>query len=151
MRPTAAWQIASWDKDPRGYGVRAHEVSKAMKWVDSTIETAVCVSSSPYLDHYPDWDRQVLEQCYEAVDYISLHHYHTVPVGELPTLLASSVYFEDYINTEIALCDYIATKNRSQHKMKLSFDEYGNSMRAGKGLQSRNHAGASLPEELPET
>ena len=128
------WQIASWDKDPRGYGVRAHEVSKAMKWVDSTIETAVCVSSSPYLDHYPDWDRQVLEQCYEAVDYISLHHYHTVPLGELPTLLASSVYFEDYINTEIALCDYIATKNRSQHKMKLSFDEYGNSMRVGKGF-----------------
>lgn len=129
------WQIASWDKDPRGYGVKAHEVSKAMKWVDSTIETAVCVSSSPYLDHYPDWDRQVLEQCYEAVDYISLHHYHTVPTGELPTLLASSVYFEDYINTEIALCDYIATKNRSKHVMKLSFDEYGNSMRAPKGYE----------------
>ncbi|MBE6935423.1 MAG: alpha-L-arabinofuranosidase [Ruminococcaceae bacterium] len=129
------WQIGSWDKDPRGYGVRAHEVSKAMKWVDSTIETAVCVSSSPYLDHYPDWDRQVLEQCFEAVDYISLHHYHTVPLGELPTLLASSVYFEDYINTEIGLCDYIATKNRSNHKMKLSFDEYGNSMRPSKGYR----------------
>ena len=120
---------------PRGYGVRAHEVSKAMKWVDSTIETAVCVSSSPYLDHYPDWDRQVLEQCYEAVDYISLHHYHTVPVGELPTLLASSVYFEglhQHGNRTVRL--HSDKEPLSQHKMKLSFDEYGNSMRAGKGF-----------------
>ena len=128
------WQIASWEKDPRGYGIRAHEVSKAMKWVDSTIETAVCVSSSPYLDHYPQWDLEVLQECYEAVDYISLHHYHTVPAGDLPTLLASSVYFEDYITTELAVCDYVQTKLRTPHVMKLSFDEYGNSMRPPKGF-----------------
>ena len=129
------WQIASWEKDPRGYGIRAHEVSKAMKWVDHTIETAVCVSSSPYLDHYPQWDLEVLQECYEAVDYVSLHHYHTAPAGELPTLLASSVYFEDYIKTELAVCDYVQTKLRTPHVMKLSFDEYGNSMRAGRGYK----------------
>ncbi len=105
-----------------------------MKWVDGTIETAVCVSSSPYLDHYPQWDLEVLQECYETVDYISLHHYHTVPTGELPTLLASSVYFEDYIRAEIAVCDYVQTKLRSPHVMKLSFDEYGNSMRPSKGF-----------------
>ena len=129
------WQIGSWEKDPRGYGVKAHEVSKAMKWVDSSIETVVCVSCSPYLDHYPQWDLEVLEQCYETVDYISLHHYHTAPMGELPTLLASSVYFEDYINTEIALCDFIQTKLRTPHKLKISFDEYGNSMRPKSGRE----------------
>ena len=129
------WQIAYWEKDPKGYGIRAHEVSKAMKWVDGTIETAVCVSSSPYLDHYPQWDLEVLQEAYEAVDYISLHHYHTVPLGELPTLLASSVYFEDYIKAEIAVCDYVQAKLRTPHVMKLSFDEYGNSMRQAKGYQ----------------
>lgn len=119
------WQVGSWERDPRGYGVRANEVSKAMKWVDGSIETAACVSCSPCLNHYPDWDRQVLEQCYESVDYISLHHYQNVRPDHPTWMLGSAIYFEDYINTEIALCDYIQTKCRSPKKMMLSFDEYG--------------------------
>ena len=38
------WQIGSWERDPHGYGVRAHEASKAMKWIDPRIETIACVS-----------------------------------------------------------------------------------------------------------
>ena len=45
------WQVASWEKDPKAYGVKANEVSKAIKWVDGTIETAVCVSASPDVLH----------------------------------------------------------------------------------------------------
>ncbi len=115
------WQIASWEKDPRGYGIRANEVSKAMKWVDGSIETAVCVSSSPFLAHYPQWDLEVLQECYEAVDYVSLHHYHSAPEGDFAALLGGSIFFEDYINTEIALCDFVQTKCRSPKKMMLSF------------------------------
>ena len=62
------WQLGSWDKDPRGYGVLANELSKAIKWIDGSIETAVCGSSAPFMAHWPDWDAAVLEQCYEAVD-----------------------------------------------------------------------------------
>jgi len=123
------WQIASWEKDPRGYGIRANEVSKAMKWVDGSIETAACVSSSPFLAHYPQWDLEVLQECYEAVDYISMHHYHSAPTGDYAALLGGSVFFEDYINTEIGLCDFVQAKTRSPRKMLLSFDEYGSSMR----------------------
>ncbi len=123
------WQIASWEKDPRGYGILAHETSKAMKWVDPKIETIACASSSPFLNHYPDWDLQVLEQCYDTVDYISLHHYHSAPVGGIPALLAGYKAYEDYINTEIALCDYLKTKLRVRRTMMLSLDEYGSMMR----------------------
>ena len=119
------WQIASWERDPRGYGIRALETSKAMKWVDGSIETAVCVSSSPFLSHYPQWDLEVLQECYEAVDYVSLHHYHSAPADDWAALLGGSIFFEDYINTEIALCDFVQTKCRSPRKMMLSFDEYG--------------------------
>jgi alpha-N-arabinofuranosidase len=119
------WQIASWEKNPRGYGILAHEVSKAMKWVDPAIETVACVSSSPLLDHYPQWDLEVLQECYETVDYISLHHYHSAPEGDYAALLGGTCFFEDYINTEIALCDFVQTKLRSSKKMMLSFDEYG--------------------------
>ncbi len=130
------WQIASWEKNPEGYGVLANEVSKAMKWVDPTIETVACVSSSPNLDHYPEWDRRVLEECYNAVDYVSLHHYQSAKPGDYAALLGGSRYFEDYINTEIALCDYIQTKMRSPKQMLLSFDEYGTMMRPASEITS---------------
>ena len=43
------WQLGSWEKDPRGYGVFSNEVSKLIKWIDPTIETAVCGSSAPFM------------------------------------------------------------------------------------------------------
>lgn len=128
------WQIASWEKNPRGYGILAHEVSKAMKWVDPTIETIACVSSSPFLHTYPQWDLEVLQECYETVDYISLHHYHSAPVDDLGALLGGSAMFEDYIKTEIALCDFVQTKLRTRKQMMLSFDEYGSMMQPARPL-----------------
>ena len=119
------WQIGSWDKDPRGYGVLANETSKVMKWIDPTIETAVCASSAIFMDHYPEWEETVLEQCYDSVDYLSMHHYHSAPPGDIKALLGGSLYYEEFIDTEAALCDVIAAKRRSPKKMMLSFDEYG--------------------------
>ena len=119
------WQVGSWEKDPRGYGVKAHEVSKAMKWVDPTIKTVVCASSSPFLGAYPQWDLDVLEQCYDIVDMISLHHYHPAFPGDIRAFLGGSAAFEDYINTEIAVCDFVKAKLRSSKTMMLSFDEFG--------------------------
>ena len=138
------WQIASWEKDPRGYGVLAHETSKAMKWVDPSIETIACVSSSPFLNHYPDWDRAALEECYSAVDYISLHHYHSAPPEMPEALLAGYQAFEDYIRTEISLCDYVKTKLRTKKTMMLALDEYGSMFRprgeAHLGMGGRQNA-----------
>ena len=123
------WQIASWEKNPRGYGVLAHETSKAMKWVDPSIETIACVSSSPFLNHYPDWDLSVLEECYGAVDYISLHHYHSAPPDMPQALMAGYQAYEDYIRTEIALCDLVKTKLRTKKTMMLALDEYASMIR----------------------
>lgn len=138
------WQVASWEKDPRGYGVLAHETSKAMKFVDPRIETVACVSSSPFLNHYPDWDMQALAECYETVDYISMHHYHSAPSDNVGALLAGYKAYESYINTEIALCDYLKTKLRAPNTMMLSLDEYGSIARpAGKaklGMAGRQNA-----------
>lgn len=119
------WQLGSWDKDPRGYGVRANEVSKAIKWIDGRIETAVCASSASFMDHYPQWEETVLQECYDSVDYLSMHHYHSAPPGDVKALLGGSAYYEDFINTEIALCDLVGAKCRSPKKIMLSFDEYG--------------------------
>lgn len=129
--PDGYWQIGSWEKDPAGYGNLTNEVSKLMKWTDPRIETIAAVSCSPNMLHYPDWDLEVMKQCYHSVDYISMHHYQSVLDGDLPTFLGASRYFEDYINTEVAMCDYVAAKLKSPKKMMLSFDEYATHMRPG--------------------
>lgn len=128
------WQLGSWDKDPRGYGVMCNEVSKAMKWIDASIETAVCASSAPFMDHFPTWEETVLQECYETVDYISMHHYHSAPPGDFKALLGGASYYEDFINTEVAMCDLVGAKCRSPKKIMLSFDEYGAMVRPNSPL-----------------
>lgn len=129
------WQMGSWEKNPRGYGALAQEVTKLMKWTDASVETAVCMTSSPFLSHYPNWDREVLENCYETVDYLSLHHYHSAIPGDIGALMAGVKAYEDYIDTEIALSDYIKTKLRTNKTMYISLDEYGSSFRPAKGAK----------------
>ncbi len=128
------WQVGSWDKDPRGYGVKVNEASKVMKWIDPTIETAVCGSSAPFMDHFPVWDETVLQECYDSVDYLSVHHYHSAPPGDVKALLGGAAYYEDFINTEVALCDLVAAKCRSPRKLMISFDEYGAMIRPNSPL-----------------
>ena len=142
------WQLGSWEKKPREFGILTHEVSKAMKFVDGSIETVACVSSSPFIAHYPQWDMEVLEQCYETVDYISLHHYHSAPIGDIGALLGGSEAFEDYIRTEIALCDFMKTKLRSTKTMMLSFDEYGSNYGVSKPLHYGRNGNVFLSEEF---
>jgi alpha-N-arabinofuranosidase len=128
------WQIGSWEKDPVGFGIRTHEISKVIKWIDNKAET-VFAGTSDHHKHFPEWEMAALEQCYESVDYVSLHHYHIVPEGDIANLLNVSSVFEDYIRTTIAICDYIQAKIRTPKKMYISFDEYG--------------AGFGKPVEIP--
>jgi alpha-N-arabinofuranosidase len=118
------WQIGSWEKDPVGFGIRTNELSKIIKWIDNKAET-VFAGTSDHHRHFPEWEMAALEQCYEFVDYVSLHHYHTAPEGDIANYLNVSSVFEDYIKTTIATCDYLQAKLRSPKKMYISFDEYG--------------------------
>ncbi len=119
------WQLGSWEKNPVGYGNLCHEASKAMKWIDESIETVACASSASFMDHYPEWEEKVMDQCYDTVDYLALHHYHSAKPGDILSLLGGSLYYEDFINTETAMLDYIQAKHRSPRKVNISFDEYG--------------------------
>ena len=118
------WQIGSWEKDPVGFGIRTHEISKLVKWIDNKAET-VFAGTSDHHKHFPEWEMAALEQCYESVDFVSLHHYHTAPEGDIANYLNISSIFEDYIRTTIATCDYLQSKLRTPKKMYISFDEYG--------------------------
>ena len=119
------WQISSFEKDPKGYGIKVHEASKTVKWINPEAETVVCGSSTPNNRTYPDWDLEVLRECYETVDYLSLHYYHNAPEGNLAAFLSASRVFEDFLETEIAACDVVQAMLRHPRKMMIAFDEYG--------------------------
>ncbi len=141
------WQLGAWDKNPEGYGHKVLETSKAIKWIDETIETAVCGSSAPFMETFPAWDEAVLDKCYDVVDYVSVHHYHSAPPGDIKALLGGSIYYEDYIDTLSSMIDYVASKHRSPKKVMISFDEYGCMVRPlealhpgyGRYNMARNH------------
>jgi len=46
-----------------------------MRTVDPSIRLIACGSSEVGMPTYLEWDRQTLEECYDDVDAISLHHY----------------------------------------------------------------------------
>jgi len=118
------WQIGSWEKNPVGYGILAHEVSKIIKWIDNKAKT-VMSGVSDYSKHFPEWVFKALEQCYEMVDYVSVHYYHTAPEGDIYNYLNASSVIEEHLRTVISICDYIQAKIGTPKKMYISFDEYG--------------------------
>ena len=66
----------------------ANETAKVMKWVDPSIELVACGSSAYDMPSFGAWELEMLDQCYENVDYVSLHRYYPNPTNDLPNFLA---------------------------------------------------------------
>ncbi len=115
------WQTCSLSAED--YAKKARETAKILKWVDPEIEVVACGSSSKEMPTFPEWDRTVLETCYEYVDFISLHRYYEYE-GNKENFLAAYHDLDDFINTIKATADYAKAKNRSNKVMMLSLDEW---------------------------
>jgi alpha-N-arabinofuranosidase len=115
------WQICHLDA--HDYGKKALETAKIMKWIDPGIELTVCGSATSRQATYPEWDRQVLEYTYDAVDYLSLHRYYENLGNELD-FLASYQEMDGFIKSVAATADYVKALKRSKKTMMLSFDEW---------------------------
>lgn len=106
------------------YGRTANEAAKIMKWVDPTIEVVACGSSNTEMPTFGSFELEMLEQCYENIDYVSLHRYYGNPTRDTPGFLARSMDMEDFIHTVTSICDAIKGKKHSQKQIDLSFDEW---------------------------
>ena len=116
------WQIGH--KTAYEYGRAACEAAKLMKWVDPTIELVACGSSSIYMATFGEWERTVLRECYDYVDYISLHSYYGNPSNDTPAFFASAVDMDRFIKQVAAICDEIKAEKHSDKTVNLSFDEW---------------------------
>jgi alpha-N-arabinofuranosidase len=121
------WQIGHMSAEE--YGEKAADAGRQMRYVDPdpSLKLIACGSSGPGMPTYLEWDRQVLEQCYDYVDGISLHRYFdntSETGGDSTRFLALNLAMERQIAEVSAVCDYVQGRKRSPKKLWLSFDEW---------------------------
>jgi len=68
------WQIGHMSA--ADYGRKAADAARQMRVLDSSLKLIACGSSGPFMPTYLEWDRPVLEECYNDVDSISLPGYY---------------------------------------------------------------------------
>jgi len=116
------WQIGHMSS--ADYGKIAARTASAMKTADKNLELVVCGSSGSAMPTFGEWERVVLEESYDYVDYISCHAYYQERKGDLDSYLASSMEMKYFIDTVVATADHVKHKLRSQKTIQLSFDEW---------------------------
>lgn len=116
------WQIGQ--KTAADYGRLARDTAKAMRAFDADLELVVCGSSSPDMPTFPEWERVVLEETYDVIDYISLHMYFRNDDHDTARFLAQSLRMEQYIDTVAATIAFVKAKKRSHKQVYISFDEW---------------------------
>nr|WP_111298275.1 alpha-N-arabinofuranosidase [Paracoccus saliphilus] len=116
------WQVGH--RTAHDYGRVADETSKALKAFDPSIETIVCGSSNDEMPTYPEWERVVLEECYENVDYISLHKYFGNNSRDTLNYFGKIEQTGRYIQAIGGTIDYVKAKKRAKNDVYICFDEW---------------------------
>jgi alpha-N-arabinofuranosidase len=146
------WQIGHMSATE--YGLKAADAARQMRYVDSSLKLIACGSSGPSMPTYLEWDREVLEQCYDYVDGLSLHRYFgndaTETGGDTSKYLAMNLSMERQIAETVAVCDLVRGHKRSPKKLWLSFDEWNVWYRArtGDAVDGHRQEAPHLLEEI---
>ena len=130
------------------YGKKANEAAKQMKQIDRNIEVVACGSTNPDMDTYGQWEYTVLNQCYDNIDYISMHRYYNNYDDDTANFLARTMDLEAYIRTVSGYCDAVQGKKHSKKRIFLSLDEWNvwyHSHEKDKIAYETNPWGTALP------
>jgi alpha-L-arabinofuranosidase len=145
------WQIGHMPA--REYGRKARDTARQIRIIDRTLQLIACGSSNTNMPTYLVWDREVLEECYDQVDAISLHNYYgNTPAqtgGSAARYLALNLDMERQIHEVAAVCDYVQGLRKSPKRLWLSFDEWNVWYRA-RGGQFSDGKRAFAPKLLEE-
>jgi alpha-N-arabinofuranosidase len=120
------WQMGHMPA--REYGRKARDTARQIRVIDRGLQLIACGSSNTILPTYLVWDRQVLEECYDQVDGISLHNYYgnteQLTGNSSARYLAMNLDMERQIREIVAVCDYVQGVRKSSKRLWLSFDEW---------------------------
>jgi alpha-N-arabinofuranosidase len=145
------WQMGTMPA--REYGRKARDIAQQIRVIDRSLELIACGSSSPNMPTYLEWDREVLEECYDMVDGISLHNYYgnteSLTGNDTSRYLAMNLDMERQMQEVGAVCDYVQGLRKSPKRLWLSFDEWNVWYRArsGNAVNGQRQFAPSLLEE----
>jgi alpha-L-arabinofuranosidase len=146
------WQIGHMPA--RAYGQKARDTAHQIRVIDRDLQLIACGSSNRIMRTYLVWDREVLEECYDQVDAISLHCYYgnepALSGNSTPRYLAMNLDMELQIHEIAAVCDYVQGLFKSPKRLWLSFDEWNVWYRARRGddVNGRRTFAPKLLEEV---
>ena len=145
------WQIGQMQA--REYGRKARDVAQQMRVIDRDLKLLACGSSGTFMPTYLVWDREVLEECYDQVDGISLHAYYgntaALTGNSTARYLAMNLDMDRHIHETAAVCDYVQGLKRSSKRLWLSFDEWNVWYRA-RGRDATDGRRTQAPKLLEE-
>ena len=120
------WQMGHMPA--RDYGRKARDAARQIRVINPDAKLLACGSSNTILPTYMVWDREVLEECYDQVDGISLHNYYgntkELTGNSTARYLAMNLDMERQIHQIAEVCDYVQGILRSPKRLWLSFDEW---------------------------
>jgi alpha-L-arabinofuranosidase len=129
------WQMGHMPA--REYGRKARDAAQQIRVIDKSLQLIACGSSNTNMPTYLVWDREVLEECYDQVDAISLHNYYgnteALSGNKTSRYLAMNLDMERQILEIGAVCDYVQGLQKSPKRLWLSFDEWNVWYRARTG------------------
>ena len=106
------------------YASRARQAGKLMKGLDPSIKTIVCGSSGTGMGTYLEWDRTILEELWDDVDYLSIHRYAMRWKSSQDWFLGEGVRIDRMLDDYRGLLGYVRGRKRSSKQVGLSFDEW---------------------------
>ena len=68
---------------------------------------------------FGEWEATVLDECYDTVDYVSMHQYYGNRDNDSANFLASSVDLDQFITSVAAICDYVKGKHHGKKNINI--------------------------------
>jgi alpha-L-arabinofuranosidase len=118
----APWQIGQ--KTAGEYGRLARDTARLMRWVSPDVELTACGSSNRALPTFGAWEYEVLEQCFDEVDFLSVHAYFENPHADTWEFLGNIDRMDLHIREVAAIADAVAARRHSLKRIKLAVDEW---------------------------
>ena len=116
------WQMGH--KTAEEYARLAHETGRVMKWLDPSIELVACGSSASGMPTFGSWEATLIDECYDTIDYVSMHQYYGNRNNDSANFLASNVDLDQFISNVVAICDYVKGKKHGKKNINISLDEW---------------------------
>jgi alpha-N-arabinofuranosidase len=144
----APWQIGR--KTGGEYGRLAREAAKLMRRVSPGLQLTACGSSNRDLPTYGAWEYEVLDECFEEVDFLSVHAYFENPHSDTVEFLGNIERMDAHIREVAAIADAVAARRRSQRRVMIAVDEWNIWYKARFGEHARQPGWPEAPPLIEE-